>query len=361
MGALHQFVPTFEPGAIGGHVLELQRLATEELGIDSVVFAEHLRWPARNGAAHRFTDYGRRVRARPGDVLLYHMAVGSDVAGFVRDRREPLVVDHHNITPPSYFAVWEPAAAHGCSWGRGQLLELAPRAELGVGDSAFNEDELRQAGYRRTATAPILLDLGRLTTDVDLACLDRLRAARDGGGATWLFVGRVAPHKCQHEIVQALAVYRRLYDPAARLHLVSGSSAVAYSDAIERMAAELGMADAVVLTGAVSPGELEAHYRAADVFVCLSEHEGFCIPLLEAMAHRVPVVAFAAAAVPGTLGDGGLLLPGKGAATVAAAVHRVLSDEELRDSIVEAGTRRLADFSLPASRGRWRDALAALG
>ena len=360
MRALHQFVPTFEPGAIGGHVLELQRLATDELGVESDVFAQHLRWPARNDGVRPFTDYGRRVRARPGDVLLYHMAVGSDVAGFLRDRREPLVVDHHNITPPSYFAQWEPAAAHGCSWGRGQLQELAARAELGVGDSAFNEDELRQAGYRQTATAPILLDLDRLTADVDDGSLERLRAAGDGGGATWLFVGRVAPHKCQHDVVKALAAYRRMYDPAARLHLVSGSSAPAYSEAIERMAAELGMADAVVLTGAVSPGELEAHYRAADVFVCLSEHEGFCIPLLEAMAHRVPIVAYAATAVPGTVGGGALLLPAKGPGTVAAAVHRVLTDRPLRDSLVAAGTRRLADFTLPATRACWRDTLAPL-
>jgi glycosyltransferase involved in cell wall biosynthesis len=354
--ALHQFVPTFEPGAIGGHVLELQRLAREELGLESEVFAEHLRWPGREQAAHAYRAYGSRKRpARPGDVLVYHMAIGSVVADFVRDRPEPLVMDHHNITPPSYYALWDPAAAHGCNWGRAQLADMAPRCALGVGDSPFNEEELRWDGYAPTATAPILLDLDRLTSDVDASCLDRLLSTK--AGAEWLFVGRVSPNKCQHDVVKAFAAYRRMYDPQARLHLVGGSSADAYVAAIEGFAAEMGLHEAVRLTGSVTAGQLEAHYRAADVFVCLSEHEGFCIPLLEAMAHSTPIVAFAAAAVPGTLADGGVLLDSKEATTVAAAVHRVVADKAVRDAVVEAGGGRLADFSLDRTRARWVEVL----
>lgn len=359
MRALHQFVPTFEPGAVGGHVLQLQRLVGEALGAECEVFAEHVH-PALEGRARRHLDYGRRVPARPDDVLVYHVAIGSAVADFVLGRRQRLVVNHHNITPPELYERWEPAAAYGCSWGRAQLPALAARAVLGVADSAYNEGELQEAGCRATATAPILVDLGTLTADVDEAALAGLERDRPGGGADWLFVGRVSPNKCQHDVVKAFAAYRRLYDPRARLHLVGGSSSPAYSSALEGYAAALGLAAAVRLTGPVSAGRLAAHYRAADVLVCLSEHEGFCIPLLEAMAHRVPVVAFASTAVPGTLADAGILLPSKQPATVAAAVHRVVSDAGLRQALVAAGVRRLADFTLERTRARWIAVLGAL-
>ena len=361
MRALHQFVPTFEPGAVGGHMLELQRLARERLGVDAELFAEFVA-PAFEGRARRHTEYGRRVPARPGDVLMYHMAIGSVVADFVRGRPEPLVVDHHNVTPPEMLERWEPGAAYGCSWGRAQLPELAGRSVLGVADSPFNEEELRRAGYAATATAPILLDpafFEAAAGDVDVRALDELEEGRTG--AEWLFVGRVSPNKCQHDVVKAFAAYRRVYDPAARLHLVGGSSSAAYWSALEEYVASLGLAGAVRLTGPVPAGRLLAHYRAADVLVCLSEHEGFCIPLLEAMAHRVPIVAFASSAVPGTLGDGGVLLESKAAATVAAAVHRVLTDPALRDRLVAAGTARLAAFSPERTRARWTEVLEGVG
>ena len=347
MTGLHQFVPTFEPGATGAHMLELQRLARDELGVESELFAEHRRGPHAE-AVHRHTDY----KGRPGDVLVFHMAIGSVVADFVADRAEPLIVDFHNITPASYVQPWEPDAAYGCAWGRNQLRDLAVRADLGVGHSRYSEGELRAEGFVETAVAPLLLDLTAFDGDVDEEALARLREGKRG--TDWLFVGRLAANKCQHDLVKALAVYRRLYDPEARLHLVGGWSSDAYRDAVEGFAAELGLGDAVHLTGAVSAGVLAAHYRAADVFVSVSEHEGFCVPLVEAMHHGVPVIAYASSAVPETLGDGGVLLPAKDPATVAAAVDRVMAE---RDAVAAAGAARLADFSLARTRAAWTELL----
>src|SRR5207248_3376126 len=171
--------------------------------------------------------------------------------------------------------------------------------------------------------------------------------------------GRLAPNKAQHDLIKALAAYRRLYDPRARLHLVGTSSSESYRTALVAYADALDLVDAVEFTGSVSDGELAAHYRAADVFVCVSEHEGFCVPLLEAMHHRLPIVAYAAAAVPETLGDGGLLLNSKDPYTVAAAVQRVVSDADLRAQLVAAGTRRLHDFDLDRSREKLLGAISA--
>jgi glycosyltransferase involved in cell wall biosynthesis len=355
--AVHQFVPTLEPSAVGTHILEVRRLC-EELGWRSEVFAEHVR-PALASDGRDFRDYGRKVKASPDDLLLYHVAIGSTVADFVTRRPERVAVDHHNITPVGFFAGWEPDVVHGLAWGRHQLAGLAGRATAGIADSAYNARELDDLGYRRTAVVPIMLDLDAFDRAIDDTALARLQGDHHEGAA-WLFVSRLAPNKCQHDVIKAFAAYRRVYDRSAVLRLVGAPASTRYADALRRYASDLGVADAVELTGSVSDGELAAHYRVADVYVCLSEHEGFGLTVLEALHHRVPVVAFASSAVPETLGDGGVCLESKDGATVAAAVDRVLTDDGLRASLIAAGHARLAEFALPATRARMRAALEAV-
>ena len=350
---LHQFVPFLNVGAVATHILEIQR-ALHERGWRSEVFAGEVK-PPYVGRARPFEEYD--ALAAPGDLLLYHLAHGSPMARWLLGRPERLLVDYHNMTPLEFFEGWDGDLVADAAHGRVQLRALAPRTAFALADSAFNEQELREATFRRTAVVPILLDLDRLESEVDEAALARLLAAKEAGGRDWLFVGRVAPNKAQHDVVKAFAAYRRAYDPQARLHLVGGPSPASYFDAVAGLATSLGLGDAVRLTGPVRAGEIAAHYRAADVFVCLSEHEGFCVPLLEAWHHRVPVVALAAAAVPETLGDGGLLLREKPPTLVATAVHRVLADAALRAALVQAGTARLATFSLGRSRARLFEAL----
>ncbi len=173
----------------------------------------------------------------------------------------------------------------------------------------------------------------------------------------------MSANKCQHRLVGALAAYRRAYDPEARLWLVGGDDGSRYGQAVRALATSLGLAEAVTVTGPVTPSVLAAHYRHADVFVCVSEHEGFCVPLVEAMAHRVPVVAAGSSAVPETMAGAGIVLPlahgrGPGMATVAAAVRRAVSDPAIRDRLVGAGERRAAELALEPSRQRYRTLLA---
>jgi glycosyltransferase involved in cell wall biosynthesis len=350
MRRLHQFVPTLDPGAVGRHLLNAQRIL-REAGWESDVFAEHTK-PPYEGAALPFGDYGSRAPAHPEDIVIYHAAIGSSVADFLLSRRlRRLVVDYHNVTPPVWFEGWEPDLCHGLAWGRAQLTKLGRACRVGLADSTFNADELHGFGFRHTEVLPVLVDTSALAGMVDAGALERLRSGKASGGQ-WLFVGRLAPNKCQHDLVKAFAIYRRAYDDGAHLWLVGASSSASYADAVLRFAADAGVGDAVSLTGEVSPGELAAHYATADVFVCLSEHEGFCVPLLEAWHHGLPVVAFAAAAVPETLDGAGLLLSDKAPATVAAAVRRVVTDPELTRALVSAGSRRLDDFSLARTGGR---------
>ena len=354
---VHQFVPTLEPGAVGQHVLLLKRLL-DEMGIESTTFAEHIR-PAMSGHASEFREYGRGVKPDGGDLLLYHVAIGSTVADFVRDQAGRLVLDHHNITPPTFWTGWEPAVVDAAAWARRQFAELAPRADVGIAHSRYSEAELAAEGCRSTRVLPVLVDLDAFEVEVDEVALDRLHG-RSAGAPVWLFVGRLAPNKCQHDVIKAFWAYRSVYDRTAVLRLVGGSSSERYLESLHEVISALHLGDAVEITGSVSPGELAAHYRAADVFVCLSEHEGFCVPLLEAMHHELPVVAYDATAVPETLGAGGLLLPSKAAGTVAGAVHVILRDPQRRAQLVAAGTRRMQAFDLAVTREAWRDALAAL-
>jgi glycosyltransferase involved in cell wall biosynthesis len=350
--AVHQLVASFAPrDATGNHTLQVQSVL-RELGYESEIFVGDAR-PEVRRQTRPYRDH------RGGGWLLYQLSTGSPVADWLVPRPEPTIVNFHNITPAAFFAPWEPHVGIELAAGRRQLRALAGRTQLAIADSRYNEEELLAVGYDPTLVVPILLDTAGFDRGVDEGELDRLRAST-GGGAGWLFAGRLSPNKCHHDLMKAFAVYQRTFDPRARLRLVGGTSSAAYAEALHRFADDIGIAGSVDFVGDASDAAYGAHFRAADVFVSVSEHEGFLIPLLEAMHHRLPVVAYGAAAVPETLGDGGLLLASKAPAVVATAVNRVLTDGGLRDALVAAGTARLATFDLATNRRRFADAVRAV-
>jgi glycosyltransferase involved in cell wall biosynthesis len=346
--AIHQFIPSVVEGdATANHALAVRSLL-RGLGYRSEIYAERT-GPGLEAEAHHYTGF----RVEPASAVIYQFAIGSVLTDALLAAGVPLSLNYHNLTPPELFERWEPGVAHGLWWGRHQLSQMVPATRLGIGVSEFNRLDLERAGYEQTTVAPILLDPADFDGEVDDALVERLA----GAGTAWLFVGRLAPNKAQHDLVKAFAVYRRVFEPTARLWLVGGPASTAYHHALRALVASVGLEGAVTLTGAVSPAQLAAYYRAADVFVCLSDHEGFGVPLLEAMHHRLPVIAHAAAAVPETVAGGGLCLPGKRPAVVAAAVHRIVSDPSLRAALVAAGGRRLAELSGEASRARFTAAV----
>ncbi len=353
MTAVHQFVPALLPrDATGDHTLAL-RDALRAAGWASDIYVEAAHddlWPE----ATYFERYPER--ARPGDVLLYQLSTASPVAEFLMARQEPLVLDYHNVTPPSFYEGWEDHTREKVALALVQTAALAPRAVLGIADSAFNAADLRRLGCPATAVVPILVDLDDRPPVTDGPELARLRDAH-GGATVLLFVGRLSPNKAQHALVEALWMYRRWYDPDARLHLVGPAMTGTYADAVFALADELGLAGAVRHGEDLSDAELAAWYADADVFVCLSEHEGFCIPLLEAMRAGLPIVAFSAGAVPETLGDAGIVIETKRPSVVAATVDRVRRDGALSDRLAAAGHRRLQHFEPSATRARFVEVL----
>jgi L-malate glycosyltransferase len=340
--------------AIGVHTVNLMR-ALRAAGIDADIFY--------GTCTPDMVEVGRPIgtlgRHAHGRVLLYQASIGSPVFDTLMTRDEPKLVNYHNITPTALLASWEPAVAYETSLGRAQLARLAPKTVLAVADSHYNELELLALGYANTAVVPLLIDMTRAGPSPDPSTERRLATQKAHGGSDLLFVGKVSPHKAPHDLVKMLSVYRRVYDPTARLHLVGSPLGERYGPALAEFVRDLGLEDAVEVTGSVDPSVLEAYYRAADVFVCASEHEGFCVPIVEAMGHGVPVVAYGSTAVPETVGDAGLVLPSKDPLRFAAAVRRVVADDGLRARLATAARGRVGAFARDASTTRFVELVRA--
>lgn len=340
--------------AIGNHVLQLQALL-RTVGYDTDIFYEHLD-PRLTGQARPYLEAD--PRPDPDRLILYHASTHTEMNDWLvaaAQAGQRIVVDYHNMTPAEYFAAWEPLASRSMQHGRRQLAELAPHLAAAVADSGYNAADLASFGAPPAVVCPILLDLDEYHRPPDPDVAAGLAAH-----PLWLFVGRVAPNKCQHDVIAAFAAYRRLYAPRSRLAIVGGVTSTRYQRALERMAADLGVTEAVDFTGSLPFPALLAYYSRADVFVCLSEHEGFCVPVIEAMELGLPVVAYSAAAVTETVADAGVLLEDKDPLVVATAVDRVLADTSTRTSLAEQGRIRAASFSLPVTRAKWLAALARL-
>jgi glycosyltransferase involved in cell wall biosynthesis len=353
--AVHQVLPVFAPrDAIGNHTAAIRR-CLRACGIGGEIFAGEV-VPGAPDAAHtvRRARPARLAGAEP-TLWLYHASTGSAVAEWFADLPGPKAIDYHNITPAESIEPWEPHIAVELRHGRRQLAELAGTAEWAIADSAYNASELRGLGYRWAEVVPILLDATQLA-----GASPGRSALGPPSGTELLFVSRLLPHKGQHDLVKALAAYRLAFDPSARLTLVGAPGSTRYADALADFVADLGLQGAVTFAGSVSPAQLAAHFARADVYVSASAHEGFGVPLLEAMAHDVPVVAYASSAVPETVGDAAVLVPSASAPELAAAVHRVAGDPALRASLVARGRRRLAALSLGAAEDALRSSITSI-
>jgi glycosyltransferase involved in cell wall biosynthesis len=361
---VHQFTAVLAGrDAVGQHTLAVDRLL-RDMGAETEIFAAHVHPEVRD----RGRDFREHAAGPAPDLMLYQTSTGSPVGDYVMSRPERLVLNYHNMTPAEFFDPWEPAVAAELDHGRRQLARLARRADHAIAVSQYNADELSALGMPPTSVSvsPVLfrpLWVSQGSASASSADLVGDSGASSPGQATLLFVGRLAPNKCQQDLVGVLAGVVAL-GVDARLVLVGGASSSGFVDAVVALAEGLGVSDRLVVTGSVSEAELVGFYESADVFVSMSEHEGFCVPVVEALGFGVPVVAFGAAAVPETLGGAGLVVGGGGAeksvGVVAEAVVRVLSDPVVREGLVSRGRVRARELGLSASTARMRATLQPL-
>jgi glycosyltransferase involved in cell wall biosynthesis len=289
-------------------------------------------------------------------VLVYQLATASAMASWLLRRPEPLVVNYHNVTPPSAFARWDNALALHQSLAQLEVALLAPRARLGVAVSEYNRADLAAAGYAETAVVPPVV---QLADGPEPSGADGHPAER-AGASHWLAVGRLAPNKAVEDVVAGLFAYRATVDPEAHLSVVGRPAVPGYARALQRFVAELGLRHAVAFIGRVDDRGLGRLYRSADLLVVASRHEGFCLPVVEAMAHDLPVVARRQGAVPEVAGDAAVLLDSMGPAEVAGAAARLASDLAERSAQVARGRERVAALDLDTAAERMVDLLAAV-
>ena len=327
--AIHQLVAGFSRGDAISNEAVVMRDMFRRWGYAADIFCERKRVLPELRPEARDVDDLPAVLASE-DVALLHLSIGSRANLIFRGLTSRKVLLYHNITPPAYFRLIQPRTACDLELGREQAASLASAATVNLADSRFNAEELAAMGYPSAAVLPLVIDFGRLHSPPDRRTLKRFQ----DGKRNILFVGRCAPNKKIEDVISAFACFQKAVEPNSRL-IFAGSYAGTerYHRLLVSMARDLRLED-VLFLGSVSQADLNACYRAAHVFLCMSEHEGFCIPLVEALFHGVPVLAYAAGAVPETLGGGGVLFHEKHFESVAEMLGRLAESGPLRAGVL---------------------------
>ena len=354
---VHQVLATLGYGdAIGHEVLGIQRVL-RGAGYDSEIFVE----TADPRLEPRTLDYREMIDGvSPQDVLIHHFSIGSRASRTAYALPGRMALVYHNITPPEYFIGVHKDLVKLCFRGRRELTAYIDRCDTALGDSEYNRAELEALGFPHTGVLPVVPDF----THLDLPPDTRLAAGFDDGWTNVMFVGRVIPNKKFESVIRAFHVYRTTHNPRSRLLLVGSYSGFErYLAMLHGLIARLGTPD-VHFLGHVSNEELTALYDVADLFLCASEHEGFCVPIVEAFYKRIPVLAYASTAVPATMDGGGVLYEAQDPFETARIMAAILDDSRLEEAIVgsqDASLARLRAKDFGATLLRSVDLLLAAG
>jgi glycosyltransferase involved in cell wall biosynthesis len=324
---VHQVLATLGYGdAIGHEVLGIQRVL-RGAGFESEIFVE----TADPRLEDLTIDYREMVGAiAPDDLLIHHFSIGSRASRTAYALPGKMALVYHNITPPEYFVGIHRDLVKLCFRGRRELTAYIGRSELALGDSEYNRQELEALGFGATGVLPVVPDFSHLSGEPN----PFLASDFDDGWTNVMFVGRVIPNKKFETIVRAFHVYRSRHNPRSRLILVGSYSGFErYLSMLLQLVARLGTPD-VHFVGHISNEELTALYDVADLFLCASAHEGFCVPIIEAFYKRVPVLAYASTAVPATMDGGGVLYDTTNPFEIAQLMQGILDDASIEDAVL---------------------------
>ena len=325
--------------AVGNDVLQMSNVLTRK-GHEVRVFCE-----SHSNTDAVVFDVARlnKFLKSSNDVLIYHHSRGWDPGlELIRSLRCRRIIRYHNVTPPQFFDGYSRTDKELCERGRQELRQFAAlRCDLYLSASAFSMRELVAIGAdaSRSFVVPPFHHIDRLSKiTADQKTIDQF----SGATANILSVGRLVPHKNQHHLLEAFAHYHYDCNQASRLIVVGkgGEGLSTYSKLLHRTVQKLGLTEAVMFTGGVSDEVLKAYYLIADAFVTVSEHEGFCVPLVEAMAMKLPITAYASTAIPETLGDAGIVWAERNPFLIAESLDRFVRDSAVSDALGLRGRRR---------------------
>jgi glycosyltransferase involved in cell wall biosynthesis len=341
-----QLVPAFHRGdAIGDTALHMKRFLRSQ-GYESEIFClnhdEGLEGEAKLVSDLDAAESSRLRRAGSGDAMILHYALPSALTQILKKFPGQKAIIYHNITPAEFFEPYSPEMARISRAGREELAGLAPAVDLGLADSEYNRQELEKLGFRNTAVFPLFVDFAKYDKEPSRFVHDLYRDER----TNILFVGRIVPNKKIEDLIRVTFYYKKYISPLVRLIIVGKTGSLPkYYESLIRMADEFYLKpEEVLFTGHIPDPEMFALYRASDVFLSLSEHEGFCLPLIESLVFELPVVAYDSTAVPFTLGGAGVLIRTKRPDVVSELIYKAAHDRELRAKILEGQRTRLRHF-----------------
>ena len=340
---INQWVPAAHRGDAVGDSARRVRDLLRTRGVESNLYALSIDDDLRGDVLPFDT-----ISSHLGDATILHFAVPSIMSNKLTQLKSRTIIQYHNITPAHFFAPYDSGIFRIAALGREELKALVGHVDVALGDSEYNRQELETLGFDTTGVVPIIVDTTRITESPVEPVLEETLLG--DGLANILFVGRIAPNKKIEDIIRLAEHYKRYVDTDYRFIFVGRTDAVPrYYNTILALIAEYQMPrDRFVFTGTVTDSELATYYRSSHAYVSLSEHEGFCVPLVEAMAADIPVLAFGATAVPETLGGAGICFSPKDLEYAAEILGLLVYDDTVRSDIIAGQQSRVADFG-PAS------------
>jgi glycosyltransferase involved in cell wall biosynthesis len=335
---VHQFATSLTYGdAISNEALEIQK-ALRKQGFKSEIFTRFYE-PRMAKYTRDFREYAKF--SSPSNVVIFHFSIGSPVSKMFFRIPDKRIMIYHNITPFEFFLDYHRILSRECYKGRLEIKLFVDKVDLALGDSEFNRRELESLGYSKTGVLPLLVDFTKFDEKGDPV----VQRVFDSAKFTILFVGRVIPNKKFEDVIKSFYFYKKYFNTRSQLILVGDYRGMErYLAALQELAGRLELSD-VHFPGRVDFAELLAFYRLADVYVSMSEHEGFGVPLVESFYLELPVIAYAGGAVEETLNGGGILLREKDFAKTAVLLDRLHRDESFRKEIVASQKTALAQYS----------------
>lgn len=335
MKAIHQFLAGFSGNDAISNEARVMRSIFRSWGYESEIYSENKRiLPELRKESRDVGDY----RGSSDDLVLLHLSIGSIVNDAFAQAKCRKAILYHNITPPEMLAGMQQQIAHNLAWGREQIKHLPGVASVVMADSSFNAHELEELGYGKVHVLPLILELDRLRGRPDRWTYRKF----NDGKTNIIFVGRCVPNKRIEDLLVAFYYFQKFVEPNSRfIHVGSFAGTEKYYTLLLAISRDLELND-VCLVGSYRQEELNAVYKAAHVFLCMSEHEGFCIPLIEGMVHDVPVLAYAAGAVPETMSGAGVLFREKNYPLIAEMMGAMVRDRQMRASLIQQQQKRIA-------------------
>jgi glycosyltransferase involved in cell wall biosynthesis len=336
---IHQLLASVTVGdAISDEAFEIRRML-REAGFESEIFCDRIH-PELLDEVYHFEDY--MEISSPDELFILHYSIGTDVSKLAYHIPDRKIIIYHNITPWHFVAGLHGTLPRELFTGRKELAAFADRTVMAIGDSEYNRRELEELGFAETGVMPIPINFDRFDgVEPDPITLK----AFDDHRVNILFVGRVIPNKKLEDVILAYAHYKKYVSHDSRMIFTGEYASFGrYRRLLSQLVAEIDLPD-VVFTGHVTFPQLVAFYQLADVFLCLSEHEGFCVPLLEAMHYDVPVIAYDTGPIPDTMGGAGILVKEKNYAEIAEMIDLLARDEYFRRRIIDGQRSRLQRFT----------------